>query len=154
MPQEIERKFLVKDDSWRAATLRSSEYRQAYLANNARCSVRIRIEGDQAKLNIKTATLGVTRGEYEYPLPADEAEEMLDRVCGPAIEKTRHLIEHAGHRWEIDEFHGANQGLVVAEIELQSEQEQFERPSWLGAEVSDDPRYYNVCLIDHPFSAW
>jgi adenylate cyclase len=152
--QEIERKFLVKNDSWRSATLHSSEYRQAYLANNERCSVRVRIEGDQAKLNIKTATLGVTRGEYEYSLPLHEAKEMLDRICGPALEKTRHLIEYGGHRWEIDEFHGSNEGLIVAEIELQSEHEPFERPSWLGVEVSDDPRYYNVCLAERPFCDW
>jgi adenylate cyclase len=155
MGREIERKFLVIGNEWRHLAHTSLGYRQGYLANNECCSVRIRLENDNARLNIKSATLGVARHEFDYPVPLAEAQEIFEHLCGPrTIEKTRHLVRDNGHLWEIDEFHGANQGLVVAELELQSETESFNKPSWIGQEVSDDPRYYNVRLIDHPFCEW
>lgn len=160
MATEIERKFLVADNSWQTQADAGVIMRQGYL-NGARpghvgnSSVRIRIAGDHANLNIKSATLGVTRQEYEYPIPLGDASEMLDNLAdGPLIEKTRYHVRHAKHLWEIDVFAGDNQGLVVAEIELSAADEVFERPSWLADEVSEDPRYYNVCLVNHPFKDW
>lgn len=155
MATEIERKFLVTNDRWRDAVVRSAVYRQGYLESNPRVSIRVRIEDDQARLNIKSGTLGIERLEYEYPLPLADAEEMLDRLAdGPLVEKTRHFVEHQGHTWEIDVFAGDNQGLVVAEIELSSPDEAFARPDWLGAEVSHEKRYYNVMLTRHPYRDW
>ncbi|MDZ7752423.1 MAG: CYTH domain-containing protein [Gammaproteobacteria bacterium] len=140
MPREIERKFLLQDDSWRASVESSKRLVQGYLPGMKTASVRVRISGHDARLNIKSATLDVSRLEYEYPLPLDEAEEILERLCErPLIEKTRHHVPHGGHLWEVDEFAGDNAGLVVAEIELASADEAFERPSWVGDEVSDDP---------------
>ncbi len=155
MGVEIERKFLVKDDSWRAQAGAGVRYVQGYLAGNERASVRVRLEGDAARLNIKSATLGVCRREYEYAIPREDAEEMLAHLCRrPLIEKLRYHLRHGDHEWEIDEFLGDNAGLVVAEIELASEDEPFRRPPWLGEEVSHDPRYYNVNLVDHPYKDW
>jgi adenylate cyclase len=152
---EIERKFLVKNDSWRDLSTNSKQIIQGYLANTERGSIRIRVAGEDASLNIKSMTLGVTRSEYDYTIPADDARAMLETLCiQPLIEKTRYYVKHGGHTWEIDDFAGANAGLVVAELELQSHDEAFERPPWLGKEVSDDPRYYNVCLTEHPYSSW
>lgn len=152
---EIERKFLLKDDSWRQQADAGTRYRQGYLIGAKLASVRVRLEGDKAFLNIKSMTLGVTRQEYQYPLPLDDAQAMLDSLCEkPLVEKTRYKIEHAGHEWEIDVFTGENAGLVVAEVELQSEQEPLSLPSWVGVEVSADPRYYNVNLVKHPYSKW
>lgn len=128
--------------------------RQGYLCGNERASVRIRVSGERASLNIKSATLGVERSEFEYPLPVDEALEMLDELAGAVLEKTRHELHHGGHLWEIDEFHGENQGLIVAEVELADAGEGVERADWLGEEVSDDPRYYNSELARHPYSRW
>ena len=117
--------------------------------------MRVRIEGEQAMLTIKGANVGATRSEWEYPIPLADAAELLDGLCEqPLIEKTRHRIEHAGMVWEVDEFLGANAGLVVAEIELASEDQPFDKPDWIGAEVSGDARYYNANLIRHPFSQW
>lgn len=155
MGTEIERKFLVRDDGWRAGAEPGVRYRQGYLASAPSCSIRVRVAGERAFLNIKSATLDVTRAEYDYPIPRADAEEMLDTLCeGSIIEKTRYLVEHGGHGWEIDVFEGENAGLVVAEIELGDKEEAFEYPPWLGEEVSDDPRYYNVCLASHPFKDW
>jgi len=155
MATEIERKFLVTDDAWRAAADAGTLFRQGYLVGATHASVRIRIEGNRGNLNIKSATLGVQRLEYEYPIPLAEAQEMLDRLCEkPLIEKTRYLVPYGGHTWEVDVFHGDNEGLVVAELELAREDEPFERPPWVGEEVSGEPRYYNVCLAKHPFKAW
>jgi len=152
---EIERKFLVVNGSWKSQAGDRRRIVQGYLANTERGSVRIRISGEHASLNIKSMTLGVTRSEYEYAIPIDEAEQMLNQLClRPLIEKTRYFVQHGKHLWEIDEFHGDNQGLVVAEVELKSDSEKFTSPEWLGAEVSDDPRYYNVCLVDRPFTRW
>lgn len=155
MPTEIERKFLVTGEGWRDHVARSVRYRQGYLANNERCSVRVRVADRDARLNIKRARLDVRRAEYEYAIDPVEAEEMLDTLCErPLIEKTRHFVPWAGHVWEIDVFEGDNAGLVVAEIELDDEDEPFALPPWIGREVSDDPRYYNVNLVKHPYRRW
>ena len=155
MASEIERKFLIVSDAWKASVVRSVRYRQGYLCPVDTSSVRVRVSDDMAYLNIKSATLGVERLEYEYPIPLSDAHEMLDRLCRkPLVEKTRHFVEHAGHCWEIDVFEGDNTGLVVAELELQTTDEAFERPAWVGEEVSHEARYYNVCLVDRPYSAW
>jgi adenylate cyclase len=153
--KEIERKFLVVDDSWHSAATGSARYLQGYLANGARSSVRIRIDGDTAWLNIKSATLDIERVEYEYPVPLADGEEMLARLCeGRLVEKRRWFVPHEGKTWEVDVFEGENEGLVVAEIELDSAEEEFARPAWLGEEVSHDSRYYNVYLARHPYSTW
>lgn len=155
MGTEIERKFLVRDDRWREAADAGTAYRQGYLVGSERASVRVRVEGAVARLNIKSATLGVRRSEYEYPIPLEEAEEMLATLCEqPLVEKTRYHVDVGRHRWEVDVFEGDNAGLVVAELELEAEDEAFERPAWLGEEVSHDPRYYNVMLARHPFREW
>lgn len=155
MAIEIERKFLLRDESWRDVADSGTRFRQGYLIGAERASVRVRIEGDKANLNIKSATLGIHRQEYEYPIPLEEAEELLDTLCEqPQISKTRYLLPYGEHTWEIDVFDGDNEGLIVAEVELESENESFERPAWLGEEVSGDTRYYNVCLVKHPYKAW
>lgn len=155
MAVEIERKFLLKDDSWRKEASAPVHYRQGYLTASDKSSVRIRIQGDKGFLNIKSATLGIARQEYEYSIPLEDAEKLLDDLCNkPLIEKKRYFIKRGFHTWEIDEFTGDNKGLVVAEVELQSENEEIEKPEWLAEEVSDDPRYYNVCLVSHPYKDW
>jgi adenylate cyclase len=154
MPTEIERKFLVKDDQWRTNAT-GALYRQGYISTNKHCSVRVRLVGDQGYLTIKGSTQGLSRAEYEYLIPAGDAQEMLDNLCDrPLIEKTRYTLEVAGLTWEIDEFAGENQGLIVAEVELIDENQIIELPDWIGQEVSDDPRYYNVNLAQHPISQW
>ncbi|APA71182.1 CYTH domain-containing protein [Janthinobacterium sp. 1_2014MBL_MicDiv] len=151
---EIERKFLLAGDAWRGLG-QPVLLRQGYLSSARERVVRVRIEGEQAMLTIKGANVGASRGEWEYPIPLADAIELLDGLCEqPLIEKYRHRIEHAGMVWEVDEFLGANAGLVVAEIELASEDQPFEKPDWIGAEVSGDARYYNANLIRHPFSQW
>jgi adenylate cyclase len=154
MSREIERKFLLKSDAWRSQVRERRAMSQGYLASGGRLSVRVRVAGNDAWLNIKAGGLVASRDEYEYPVPLDEARELLALAQGPLIEKTRHLVEHGGMTWEIDEFHGENAGLVVAEIELDNEDEPFARPPWLGVEVTQHRRYYNVCLVTHPHSAW
>lgn len=155
MATEIERKFLLNDESWRAEIKRSLHMRQGYLANNGTSSVRVRISDDKAWLNIKSATLGISRSEFEYAIPVSDAEQLLDTlVDGPLIEKIRHHVEYGSHLWEIDEFSGDNAGLIVAEIELNSTTETFAMPPWAGQEVSNDTRYYNVCLVSHPYKDW
>ena len=152
---EIERKFLVINESWREAANVGTPIKQGYLVGGKEASVRVRLQGDKANLNIKSATLGVRRQEFEYPIPLDEAEIMLTTLCHrPIIEKTRYLVFYADKQWEIDVFEGDNAGLIVAELELHDEAEQFDRPPWLGEEVSDDPRYYNTCLSQHPYKDW
>ena len=154
MGVEIERKFLLQGDAWRGLG-QAVLLRQGYLSSARERVVRVRIEGEQAMLTIKGANVGATRGEWEYPIPLADAVELLDGLCEqPLIEKVRHRIEHAGMVWEVDEFLGANAGLVVAEIELASEDQPFEKPDWIGAEVSGDARYYNANLMRHPFSQW
>lgn len=155
MAKEIERKFLVRGDGWRREVAASEDYRQGYLANNRACSVRVRIGRDHAFLNIKSAEPGVTRLEFEYPISREDAQEMLASLCISAlIEKTRYFVPNGPHTWEIDVFSGDNLGLTVAEIELDHRDESFIRPDWLGEEVSDDLRYYNVYLADHPYTTW
>lgn len=155
MATEIERKFLILNDSWKEGADIGTLFRQGYLIGGDKSSVRVRIEGDQANLNIKSATLGIRRTEFEYPIPLEDANTLLDELCEkPLIEKTRYHLHHRGHLWEIDVFSGENEGLVVAEVELDDEEEVFDRPDWLGNEVSDDPRYYNVCLVKAPYSTW
>ena len=117
--------------------------------------MRVRIQGDRANLNVKRAVVAIVRDEFEYPIPIEDAQALLDGLCmGNIIEKTRHKIPYAGLIWEVDEFHGANSGLVVAEIELEDEHQAFDKPPWIGDEVSDDPRYLNTSLAQHPYSAW
>lgn len=161
MGTEIERKFLLADASWRAQIERSTPMTQGYLvdamalANGlARCSVRVRIEGDQARLNVKSARLGIERSEFEYPLPVTDARQMLDELCNGQVEKVRHEVIVHGHTFEIDEFLGDNAGLVVAELELSATDIAYPHPPWLGREVSAMPRYYNVNLIEHPYAHW
>lgn len=155
MAIEIERKFLVRNDRWKEGADQGTLFRQGYMIGGETASVRVRIEGDRANLNIKGATLGVRRSEYEYPLPLEDARELLDSLCEkPLIEKTRYRLQYGGHEWEIDVFHGENEGLIVAEIELNHESESFPPPEWLGEEVSDDIRYYNVSLVKQPYMLW
>jgi CYTH domain-containing protein len=154
MPVEIERKFRVTGDDWRAAGA-GTRYRQGYLSLQAGASVRVRASRDQGWLTIKGETSGVSRAEYEYPIPLAHANELLDTLCiKPVIEKTRYRIEHRGLVWEVDEFEGENAGLVIAEVELESEGQAIERPEWVGEEVTGDPRYYNVSLVSKPWSSW
>jgi adenylate cyclase len=151
---EIERKFLLVGDAWRALGT-PSLLRQGYLNADPARTVRVRIEGQGAWLTIKSKNVGAARGEWEYPIPLADAAELLDHVCErPLIEKYRRRIELQGHTWEVDEFLGENAGLAVAEIELSSEGEGFARPDWIGEEVTGDPRYYNSSLIRLPFSQW
>lgn len=155
MATEIERKFLVKNDGWRAAADAGTAFRQGYLVGSRHASVRVRIEGSAARLNIKSATLGVTRQEYEYAIPPADAAAMLNTLCEhPLIEKTRHHVTFGGRLWEVDVFAGDNAGLVVAEVELEAEDAPLELPPWVGREVSREPRYYNVCLVKHPYKDW
>lgn len=155
MPIEIERKFLVTGDAWRSQVSRSLAMRQGYLAGEGgKASVRVRLEGEDAKLNIKAAVVGAARAEYEYNIPAAQAREMLDNLCVGRLEKTRHYIEIDGLTWEVDEFINDNAGLVVAEIELDSADQPFGRPAWLGRELTDDRRYYNHHLALHPWRTW
>jgi len=155
MALEIERKFLLKNDSWRTHVIRSERMRQGYLISDEVNSVRVRITDAQAQLNIKSATVGTTRSEFEYPIPLADAETLLDSLCrGPLVEKTRHWLIHGEHEWEIDEFEGDNQGLIVAELELKTPEERFAKPAWLGSEVTDDKRYYNAYLARQPYRMW
>lgn len=155
MGLEIERKFLLRSEAWRAQARSRVLMRQGYLSSGGRCSIRARIAGEQAWLNMKAKRSGMTRLEYEYPIPVGEANEILDELCdGPLVEKYRHEVAIGAHVWEIDEFLGDNAGLVVAEIELASESETFERPDWLSDEVTSDERYYNFNLAKHPFKLW
>jgi adenylate cyclase len=155
MPTEIERKFLVRSENWKDQSDSGIRYQQGYLCENGPGSVRIRIEGEKANINIKSATLDMVRMEYEYEIPLQDAEEMLEQMCiKPLIEKTRYHLQYGVHTWEIDVFEGDNQGLVVAEIELEAKDETFELPPWIGEEVTQDKRYYNVCLVKHPYKVW
>ncbi len=155
MATEIERKYLVRGDAWRGRADRHVRYRQGYLANTRHCSVRVRVGGDAAHLNVKGATVGVSRLEFEYPVPLEDAEVMLRELChGSIIEKTRYFVRHLEHDWEVDVFEGDNAGLVVAEIELEDEAQAVTLPDWAGEEVTYDARYYNSNLAVAPFSKW
>ena len=154
MAIEIERKFLVTSDAWRPGAV-GVLFRQGYLCVEPERTVRVRLEGEIGKLTIKGKTEGIRRAEYEYSIRSDEASEMLDQLCLlPLIEKKRYRVEHAGLLWEIDEFYGDNAGLIVAEVELSSEEQEFELPGWVGQEVSGETRYYNANLVRKPFKDW
>lgn len=155
MALEVEHKFLVVSDEWRKHVFESKLMRQGYLSNNPHASVRVRIEGQEANINVKGMTIGIQRLEYEYPIPFADAAELLDKLCTkPLIDKTRHLVEFAGKRWEVDEFAGENAGLIVAELELKQAGEAFEKPTWAGKDVSGIVRYYNVSLQKYPYAQW
>ncbi len=153
MGQEIERKFLVKGTDWKSLG-QGTLYRQGYLNSAKERVVRVRTMGDAAALTIKGVTVGATRLEFEYDIPFADAAELLALCEQPLIEKTRYKIPLGGLVWEIDEFHGVNEGLTVAECELESEDQAIETPAWIGAEVTGDPRYYNSNLIANPFTTW
>ena len=153
MAAEIERKFLVADDSWRDGTA-GLRIAQGYLSQEPDRTVRVRIAGENAWLTIKGRTEGITRPEFEYPIPLDDARALLGLCLPSVIDKTRHEVFFAGHLWEIDVFHGDNEGLVLAEVELADEAVAPELPPWVGAEVSADARYYNSCLASQPYATW
>ena len=156
MAKEIERKFLVNGDGWRPGAT-GVPYRQGYLGAGADacCTVRVRVAGDRAFLTVKGRAVGGSRDEYEYPIPIADAEEMLDRLCvGGRIEKRRHRVSFAGHTWEVDEFTGENAPLVVAEVELDRIDAEVSLPSWVGLEVTEDPRYTNAALALRPYARW
>ncbi len=154
MGREIERKFLVRGDGYRALGA-PERYRQGYVRTAGPATVRVRVAGERGYLTVKGPTQGLTRSEFEYPIPRDDAEALLDTLCErPQIEKLRYRIPAGAHTWEVDEFLGDNAGLVVAEIELGAEDEPFARPAWLGEEVTADPRYRNSELARRPYRTW
>jgi len=155
MAIEIEHKFLLANETWRNHISHSATMRQGYLSSNSNNSVRVRISNEKAWLNIKSATAGNQRYEYEYEIPTHDADEIIGTLCRkPLIEKIRHFVLHDNHTWEIDEFSGENKGLIVAEIELSRQNEEFTIPDWIGKEVTNDLRYYNNKLSEHPYNAW
>lgn len=150
---EIERKFLVVDPSV-VDGVDGSALRQGYLSRTPQRTVRVRRSGDQAWLTVKGVSLGATRAEWEWAIPIEDADGLLAICDGPVLEKIRYLVDHAGRTWEVDVFAGANAGLVMAEIELESEDADISLPPWIGREVTDDPRYYNSALAASPVSTW
>jgi adenylate cyclase len=154
MAKEIERKYLVKTDVWRPQG-EGIHFKQGYLNSQKERVVRVRIEGSKAKLTIKGITTGVTRSEFEYAIPVEDAAILLDQLCEkPLIDKHRHKEQHGGLTWEIDVFHAENEGLVIAEVELPSEDVRPELPPWAAEEVSSDPRYFNSNLLKNPYRNW
>lgn len=151
---EIERKFLVSGEAWRKEASARTRFSQGYLSRDPARTVRVRIAGDAAFLTIKGKTTGATRAEFEYAIPVADAQQLLLISDGPVVEKIRHLCVFEGMTWEVDEFLGANAGLVLAEIELDTEGQAFARPAWLGAEVTGDARYVNANLAVKPFTSW
>jgi len=154
MGTEIERKFLVRDESWRAGAADRRGLRQGYLAIDRQTTVRVRTDGAEAWLTLKGPQVGLVRAEFEYRIPREDAEALLELCGGRLVEKVRHRVPFGRHVWEIDEFLGANAGLVVAEVELSQPDEPLERPGWLGSEVSEDSRYLNASLSLRPFGTW
>lgn len=155
MADEIEHKFLIKNQQWKQNVHKSTEYKQGYMVSDKNKSVRIRISDNKAWLNIKSATIGTSRKEFEYEIPLEEGTEILYTLCErPLIEKIRHLVTYKQHIWEIDVFSGDNESLIVAEVELNSIDEHFDKPSWLGQEVTHDIRYYNNSLCKNPYKNW
>ena len=153
MGKEIERKFLVTGDSWRRGV--GTRLRQGYISLDEKRSVRVRTTPERAYLTIKGESRGASRNEFEYEIPLKEAEELLGSICvRPLIEKVRYRIIHRGCTWEVDDFLGENRGLVLAEVELDREDQEFDRPEWIGEEVTGDPRYYNVNLVVKPYTTW
>lgn len=153
MAIEIERKFLVRRENLPALPAGDS-IRQGYIPTLNRTTVRVRLRGSQAFLTLKGPATGISRSEFEYPIPVADAAAIMDQLCENAIEKTRYEILHDGMIWELDIFGGSNTGLIVAEIELASESQRFTLPAWVGEEVSDDLRYSNLALAQNPFTAW
>jgi len=154
MGEEIERKFLVSGEAWRE-TAEGTRYRQGFLSTEPERTVRVRVAGTRGSITVKGKSVGARRAEFEYEIPVADAERMLDTLCKrPLIEKVRYVLAVGAHTWEIDVFEGDNAGLVVAEIELRREDEAFERPEWVGDEVTDDPRYFNSNLVANPYRAW
>jgi len=154
MGTEIERKFLVKGDSWRSQG-KGKRYRQGYLSTVKERTVRVRTAGDEGYITVKGITKGDTRPEYEYEIPLADANEMLDQLCErPIIEKTRYRIPQGPVVWEVDEFEGVNRGLITAEVELKDANQQVALPDWIEKEVTGDPRYYNANLVAKPFTTW
>jgi adenylate cyclase len=155
MGVEIERKFLVRDDSWRASADAGTELVQGYLVIQDTLSVRVRIQGEHARLTIKAGTGSIERQEFEYPIPISDARTMIGTLCRrPVLSKRRHRVPVGRHVWEVDVFAAENAGLVVAEVELAAVDESFERPPWVGEEVSEDARYLNASLVDCPWPTW
>ncbi len=153
MAFEIERKFLVKGYQWRNG--HGKMYRQGYLNSDKKRNVRIRVINDKGYLTVKGISQGAVREEYEYEIPKADADAMLDGLCEkPLIEKKRYTIVYKGFVWEVDEFFGYNLGLIVAELELQSEDQAFLKPEWIGEEVTGDPKYFNANLVHRPYSKW
>jgi adenylate cyclase len=152
MAKEIERKFLVREGSWR--NQKGTQYRQGYLNSVKERVVRVRTIDDKGYLTIKGLTVGASRLEFEYEIPRQDADQLLDICEKPLIEKTRFKVVQDGFVWEIDEFFGENQGLIVAEVELENEDQEFPRPAWIGEEVTGDPRYFNSNLIKNPYKMW
>jgi CYTH domain-containing protein len=156
MPQEIERKFLVKNDGWKSHAGSGERFRQSFIySRGGKCVVRIRIAGQQAYVTLKGKPVNFTRPEFEYPIPLDDARQMLENLCdSSAVEKTRYEVKYHDKFWIVDVFEGNNAGLVMAEIELGSETEQFDLPQWAGQEVTADYRYCNSNLAQNPYQAW
>jgi len=155
MALEIERKFLVTNESWRSGVESEARILQGYLASGDNATVRVRVKGDAAYLTVKGASSGISRMEYEYPIPFEDAQAMLrDLALFPVVDKIRYRVRAGSHLWDLDLFAGENQGLVMAEVELSSEDEPFDRPGWAGEEVTADGRYYNVNLARHPYRHW
>lgn len=144
MAKEIERKFLVKNDSFISQSIRTEIIKQGYISTEKEATVRVRTKNDKAYITIKGINTGATRNEWEYPIPAKDAEDMIEKLCKTnIISKTRHIVEHDGKTWEIDVFDGRHTGLILAEIELSSEDEIFSIPPFIGEEVTNNPKYYN-----------
>jgi len=154
MAIEIERKFLVKETPFHLAK-KSLRIRQGYIVNDQKQVIRVREKGDQYFLTLKGNNIGISRLEFDFPISKEDADELIKHFCQTSIiDKTRHYVEHNGHTWEVDEFHGPNDGLIVAEIELETEDESFDIPDWVGQEVTPEEKYYNMNLATHPFKDW
>ncbi len=153
MATEIERKFLVNTKTWKP-TVQGTRLVQAYLSIDPNPTVRVRIAGEKAFLTIKGRSKTISRPEFEYEIPVDEAQEMMELAISSPVEKIRYEMMHEGFLWEVDVFSGKNKGLLIAELELESENQAFPRPDWLLDEVSGDRRYYNSYLSEHPFQEW
>lgn len=155
MGLEIERKFLVDHEKWRnTAKPAGVYYKQGYLTDEPYKTIRVRIAGEKGFITIKGVSENISRKEYEYEIPASEAAELIGGFANSVVEKTRYKISFAGKLWEVDEFAGDNEGLIMAEIELKSEDEAFEKPAWITREVSMDNRFYNSYLAGHPYKTW